>query len=254
MERDQQILAVANAVDATFSESNWTEIGFLTGTSERIQDHPRLLRSLRFGDPDYKGHVLNAVAHMIDKDPANLRILAQYASISTWLSDNDPGAYQSLQAQVFGTTVAHVEPTGSAAALHAMADAQVLLESRGPASAVDRVHTAIHGFLQGACDDAGLSYADQATPNQLLKLIIQDHPNLQSLGPRTGDVQRLLKTSGAIIDAMGTLRNNASLAHPNEALLDKDEALLVVNLARTLLSFLTAKLERTAPPTNDPPF
>ena len=45
------------------------------------------------------------------------------------------------------------------------------------------------------------------------------------------------------MDAMGTLRNRASLAHPNEELLGHDEALLVINLARSLLRFLYAKLK-----------
>jgi hypothetical protein len=53
---------------------------------------------------------------------------------------------------------------------------------------------------------------------------------------------------------MGTLRNRASLAHPNEELLDHDEALLVINLGRSLLRFLDAKLknaERGAAPDAD---
>jgi hypothetical protein len=45
-----------------------------------------------------------------------------------------------------------------------------------------------------------------------------------------------------IVDAMGTLRNRASLAHPNEELLDHEEGLLVINLARSLLRFLDAKI------------
>ena len=56
----------------------------------------------------------------------------------------------------------------------------------------------------------------------------------------------MLKTSAAIVDAMGTVRNRASLAHPNEELLDHEEALLVINLARSLLRFLDEKLIRKA--------
>ncbi|GAH63627.1 unnamed protein product, partial [marine sediment metagenome] len=33
-----------------------------------------------------------------------------------------------------------------------------------------------------------------------------------------------------------------SVAHPNEDLLEKDEAMLVINVARTLLHYLDAKL------------
>jgi len=43
---------------------------------------------------------------------------------------------------------------------------------------------------------------------------------------------------------MGTLRNRASLAHPNEELLDREEALFVINLTRSVLRLLDAKLSK----------
>jgi hypothetical protein len=122
-----------------------------------------------------------------------------------------------------------------------LADAQALLESRGPTSAVDRVHTGLHGFLRAACQNAGIPVDGDATPNQLLKALLDRHPSLADLGPRSEEVKRLIRTSASIVDSMGTLRNRASLAHPNEELLDHDEALFVINLARSLLRFLDAK-------------
>ncbi len=53
----------------------------------------------------------------------------------------------------------------------------------------------------------------------------------------------MIQTSGSIVDALGTIRNQASLAHPNEDLLHHDEALLVINLTRSLLlRFLDSKV------------
>jgi hypothetical protein len=105
MERRQQILALAAAIQATFSSSEWTEIGYLTSTDEYINRHPRLLRSLTFGDNDYKGHVIDAVAHMIESDETNLKRLVEYEPITSWLKVHDAGAFQSLQAEVYGTIV-----------------------------------------------------------------------------------------------------------------------------------------------------
>ena len=68
LERRQKILIFAKAMEAVFTASEWTEIGYLTGTDEWIDRHPRLLRSLSWGDGDYKGHVLDATAHILDKD------------------------------------------------------------------------------------------------------------------------------------------------------------------------------------------
>lgn len=244
MERRQMILDISKAIQATFSTSEWTEVGYLTSTDEYIDNHPRLLRSLQWGDDDYKGHVLDAVARMLDLDDANLKRLVEYEPIASWLNANDPGALQSLQADVYGMAVPAVVPTGSQAAIAALADAQALLESRGPTSAVDRVHTGVHGFLKGACSEANIEFEPDATSNQLLKLLLEHHPALQDLGSRGQEVRRLIRMSASIVDAMGTLRNHASLAHPNEELLDQEEALLVINLARSLLRFLDGKLNR----------
>ena len=235
-------MAIAKAIEATFSSSEWTEIGLLTATDDYINHHPRLLRSLHWGDDDYKGHVMDAVSRMLDTDPHNLRRLVEYEPISSWLQMHDTAALQSLQAEAYGMAVPEILPTGSHAALQALADAQALLESRGPTSAVDRVHTGFHGFLKSACSKENLTFDADATPNQLLKVLLDGHPKLHHLGPRGQEVRRLIRTSASIVDAMGTLRNRASLAHPNEELLDHEEALLVINLTRSLLRFLDTKL------------
>jgi Abortive infection C-terminus len=41
---------------------------------------------------------------------------------------------------------------------------------------------------------------------------------------------------------MSPVRNMASVAHPNERLLDEPEAMLVVNACRTVLQYLDAKI------------
>ena len=243
MERRQQILILAKAIQATFSSSEWTEVGYLTATDQYIDSHDRLLRSLNWRDNDYKGHVLDTVAHILDTDENNLKRLVEYKPIATWLSTHNPGALHSLHSEVYGLVVPEVMLTGSETAVVALEDAQALLESRGPTSAVDRVHTGLHGFLKGACTDARLAFEPDATPNQLLKLLLKSHPSLQDLGDHCQEMQKIIRSSASIVDAMGTLRNRASLAHPNEELLDHDEALLVINLARSLLRFLDAKLQ-----------
>jgi len=245
LERGKKILVLSRAVQDTFTSSEWTEIGYLTGMDEWIDRHPRLLRSLNWGDPDYKGHAMDAVARILDQDSANLKILVQYEPIVKWLKEHEPGALSELQAEVSGFgDVPHVDPhTATDAGLLALADAQELLRSRGPVSAIDRIHTGLHDFLRAACDEEDLEYPSDATANQLLKVILEKHSALRDLGPRSDDIKRILRTSGAIVDAFGTLRNRASLAHPNEELLGQDEALLVINIARSLLRYFDAKLD-----------
>jgi hypothetical protein len=61
-----------------------------------------------------------------------------------------------------------------------------------------------------------------------------------------------LKASGSVLDALNPVRNNATVAHRNQALLGREEAGLVINVARSLLTYLDGKLalpaeEVTAP-------
>jgi len=53
MDRRQKILVWARAAEATFSTSEWVEVGYLTASDQWIDRHPRLLRSLSWGGPDY---------------------------------------------------------------------------------------------------------------------------------------------------------------------------------------------------------
>ncbi len=242
MDHGRKVLAIATAVESTFSSSEWVELGYLTGMSEWIDRHPRLLRSLSWGDPDYRGHVIDAVG-LILKKPANLRTLIGYQPIATWLEEHEPGVLAELRAEASGLEVEHTPPqTASEVALAALADAGTLLRERGATSAVDRVHTGLHGFLRAACDQAQIEYPANASANVLLRRLLEKHPQLADLGPRSDDIRRVIQTSGAIVDSLGTLRNRATLAHPNEELLSQDEAYLVINVTRSLIAFMDAKL------------
>lgn len=125
----------------------------------------------------------------------------------------------------------------------AIADADTLMETSGPTSAVDRVHTSLHGYLKAACDEAGIAYPPDASILALFKLLKENHPQLQSLGPHQDAVVQVLRSLGAVMDALNPARNRGSVAHPNDELLDSQEAVLFINAARTVLQYLDAKLE-----------
>lgn len=124
----------------------------------------------------------------------------------------------------------------------AIADSESLLKTSGATSGVDRIHTALHGYLVVVCDKAGITYPAEPSLTALFKLIRQQHPKLTNLGPRSADIEKILNSSSAILDALNPVRNKASVAHPNAALLDKDEAMLVMNVTRSLLHYLNDKL------------
>lgn len=132
----------------------------------------------------------------------------------------------------------------SAIVERALHDAETLMRASGPSSAVDRVHTALHGYLKAHCDRAGIPTPEKAGVTELFRLLRNTHPRFGAGGTRRAEVDRILRSLAAVTDSVNTIRNEASAAHPNESLLEEPEALLFVNAVRTLLHYLDAKLAR----------
>ena len=125
----------------------------------------------------------------------------------------------------------------------ALADAERLISSSGATSGVDRVHTALHGYLLQVCVDQTIPAPNDASITQLFKLIRAKHPQMNDLGPRSDDIARILNSMASVLDALNPIRNLASVAHPNSRLLDDAEARLVVNVIRTILDYQHTKLQ-----------
>ncbi|MGC4098040.1 MAG: hypothetical protein QM706_13070 [Nitrospira sp.] len=91
---------------------------------------------------------MEADARILDQDPANLKVLVEYGPVEPWLKKHDPGLLSDLQSEINGIqdVTHHDPPTATDSGLEAFADAQKLLRSGGPASAVDRIHTGLHDF------------------------------------------------------------------------------------------------------------
>jgi hypothetical protein len=129
--------------------------------------------------------------------------------------------------------------------IRALADADELIRANGATSAVDRIHTALHGHVLALCEAAGIEVDREVTTTRALKLLRQNHPGLVASGPRAEDITRMLGAIATVLDSLNPIRNNASVAHPNKELLDEPEAQLAINAARTVFAFLDAKLGGT---------
>ncbi len=124
----------------------------------------------------------------------------------------------------------------------ALRDAQNLLTTSGPVSALDRAHTALHGYMRAVCSLSGLTVDADAGITQLFKALREHHPAFADLGPQASEIQRVFRSLASVIDSLNNLRNRATVAHPNEQLLRDPEAVLALNAARTVLHYLDARL------------
>ena len=89
----KRILALRSRAAAEFTSSDWVEIGLLTGASDLINGHRRLLRSLSFGDEDYAGNVLEVIKSIADTNPSAFQIFEQF------VAERYPGEGQYISAK-----------------------------------------------------------------------------------------------------------------------------------------------------------
>jgi Abortive infection C-terminus len=124
----------------------------------------------------------------------------------------------------------------------AIADLEALILTSRLIGGVDRIHTVLHAHLRLLCAHAGIPFSHDDGVTKLFKILCQYHPKFQSDNPNSQATDRLLKSFAGIIDSLNPIRNHASLAHPNEHLLEKEEASLFINVVRTLVQYLDEKL------------
>jgi len=73
-----QLVRLKNRIAKHFTASDWMNLAALTGNIDRVEAHPRLLRSLRFGDEDYEGHVLSVLSEMVHAGSDHLTVIQDY--------------------------------------------------------------------------------------------------------------------------------------------------------------------------------
>ena len=118
----------------------------------------------------------------------------------------------------------------------ALKDSDLLLAQHGPQSAIDRVHTALHGYLK---DITGV-YKGSIT--FLYKKLRETHPAFV-YSREDEQSERIMSSLSGCIDAINGLRNTSSLAHPNNKLLEEPEARLMINCSKTIFSYISEKIQ-----------
>jgi hypothetical protein len=198
----------------------------------------RFMQILAENDPRTQGKILEGilakypVGSPVPDGSSAARTPEMHSEILGWISRLRGTA--PVPAPRLATTSAVVE--------RALRDAEELLARNGATSCVDRVHTALHGYLREVCAAAGLEAPADAGLPLLLKTLRERHPSFTAPSPRFEDITAVLRSLGSIVDKLNPIRNTATVAHPNDDLLPTAEAMLVVNAVRTILHYVEAKL------------
>jgi hypothetical protein len=128
--------------------------------------------------------------------------------------------------------------------LEALRDSETLLKERGATSAVDRAHTALHGYIKKLCSDRGLAMPADPSLTVLFKIIREQFPEFSATIPHDTEAKRVFGSLATALDSLNTIRNRGTLAHPNELLLKESEAMLYINLSRAVLAYIDSKARK----------
>jgi Abortive infection C-terminus len=126
----------------------------------------------------------------------------------------------------------------------ALRDAEQLLSGSGPISAVDRVHTALHGYLRELC--SRLNATTQSTSTLEIGALFKAlrTTSIFNQSEHSEHAERLAQGLATVIDAFNPIRNRGSLAHPNKVLLTEAEAMLAINAGRSILHYVNASISQ----------
>ncbi len=120
-------------------------------------------------------------------------------------------------------------------------DADSLIKNRKASSAVDRFHTAFHGYLRELCEKENIPFNEKDDLVKLIKNIQSNHPKFK-ISIKSHEIQNIIKNLVSISDSLNPVRNKGSRAHPNKKTVGEPEAVLVINSIRTILTYLSEKL------------
>lgn len=120
----------------------------------------------------------------------------------------------------------------------AVEDAEVFIREGRYDSALDRVHTAFHGYLRQVLTGHSIAYgADDGLPALFAKLHGFYGSSIQPADVAER-VKNILRSAGGMINAVNELRNNNTIAHPNGQLIQKREAQLVIRMVHAVVDYV----------------
>ena len=198
----------------------------------------RFIKILNESAPNVQARILEGVLTRFPVRSSEIRTEETAAEIRSWIMRLRTGPQVEQPALRITSDVVE----------RALLDAMELLRATGATSGVDRLHTALHGYLREVCGVAGLQISEGASLTDMFKQVREGHPAFQDLGPRSEDILRVLRALATILDSLNPLRNKASVAHANPKLLPEPEAMLVINAARSILHYVDEKVHRHGKP------
>lgn len=92
----KRIAVITRYAQETFSEKDWYALGQLTGRLDLITNHPRLFRSISFGDDDYEYCAAEVLDSIFTSDQSAINEVIDHFDIDLWYQQKHPDKYQRV--------------------------------------------------------------------------------------------------------------------------------------------------------------
>lgn len=92
----KKVSVISQYAVESFSAADWLTLGQITGKVKAINEHPRLLRSLSFGDEDYPFCVAEVLDSIFSMDTALIPEVVNHFDIDLWYKQKEPEKYQRI--------------------------------------------------------------------------------------------------------------------------------------------------------------
>lgn len=247
--RNKLILSMKRCIVVRFTPSDWDELAYLTNGHDIIHNHPRLLRSLYFGDDDYDGHIFEVLESLISQDISNLQIIIDYLDLPEYLKENSPKEFEEL----YGHTQPLLDGLEDVAITNSFELNQHILRIRraiesDPELAVGSTKEMVESVLKNILEANGETVEREELP-QLLKrtqkILKLDPSDIAETARGAELIKRTLSNLGQVITGIGELRNLYGTGHgrSRQSGISPRHARLVVNAGTTLAVFLMETFE-----------
>jgi HEPN domain-containing protein len=117
-------------------------------------------------------------------------------------------------------------------------DAEVFIRDGRYDSAVDRIHTAFHGYLRAVLDEHNVDYQPTDSLTSLYNKLHTCYETIIQPADVSARVKTILRSAGGMVQSVNELRNNNTIAHPNGQLIEKREAQLVIKLVNAVMDYI----------------
>ena len=245
------IVAVATAIIRVMDESDWKKFALTHGLERRIVNHDRFLRSLRWGDPDHDGLVLDLVRDLYRDDPEAFLELFNKPGVDTWLSEHEPQLLHWWSANSDPLVTAIAKGLGEVDTVSNIIDLgqystriQDALP-HDPHQAIGATKDMLEAAMKTILDKRGVVGVDQLDFPALATRCFAEL-GLTSTSQPTSDGERLVRRIASnakrMLEAANELRNRAGTGHGRivgkHAEIETADASLVASIGLVLAAWL----------------